>query len=170
MKGALCNTALRCIMLIVLLAVFTFAGAHAQTQKLELSTHFTSFDTGREYAPGFGGTFAYNVTRRVGLESTLNFFPGDSRANFGNGQRLLLGGSFTGSNVLQGFFGVKLNILQFKKAEFFARVKPGFASFGDISYRVVTGLGGATAPDVTLGGRQTWFALDFGAGAKFYPT
>ena len=170
MRDLLRNTVVRHILLIVLSVVVPVVGASAQSQKFEFATHFTSFDAGREYSPGFGGTFAYNVTRRVGLESTLNFFPGDPRSNFGNHQPLLLGGSFTGGNVLQGFFGAKVGILQFKKAEFFVRLKPGFTSFSDIAYRVVTGIGGATGPDVTLGGRQTWFALDFGGGAKFYPT
>ncbi len=48
-------------------------GAHAQSRRFELTSHFALLDVG-ERAPGFGGTLTYNVTRRFALESTLNFF------------------------------------------------------------------------------------------------
>ncbi len=122
----------RAIMLAVL---FTVVSAAAQSRGFELATRFTSLDTGPEHAPGLGATFTYNVSRRIGLESTLNFFPGDPRACFGNSGPQPIIGAWRGGNILQGQFGVKAVVLRLKKVELFARVAPGFASFSDVASR-----------------------------------
>jgi hypothetical protein len=140
---------------IILAILFTGVSAVAQS-RFELATHFTSLNTGPEHAPGLGATLTYNVSRRIGLESTLNFFPGDPRARFGNSGPPPVLGAWRGGNILQGQFGVKVVVLRLKKVELFARVEPGFASFSDVANRASLGPGGAGSQYLnTLGGRQT---------------
>jgi hypothetical protein len=134
--------------------------AAAQSRRFEASTHFTFLDVG-ERTPGFGGTLTYNVTNRVGLESTLSFFPGDPPSNLGSSIRPVLGGWNTG-NILQGQFGPKVVVVRKRNAQFFS----------DLRYRASAGIGGSgiTGDISAIAGRQTSFALDVGGGAEFLPT
>jgi hypothetical protein len=162
------KSTLRALPVLPILAALAFlvfcVPAHAQSRRFEIANHFTFLNVG-ERAPGFGGTFSYNVTRRFGLESTLNFFPGDPRSNLGSRIRPVLGGWNLG-NILQGQFGAKGVVLRSRKAEFFLKAKPGFVSFSDERYSGTAGLG----PFLATGGRQTSFALDIGGGVELYPT
>jgi len=143
--------------------------AQAQSRRFEIASHFTFLDVG-ERSPGFGCTFDYNLTRRFGLESTLNFFPGDPRSNLGSPLRPVLGGWNLG-NILQGQFGAKAVFLHSRKADFFVKAKPGFVSFSDVRYLASTGIGGSGSGALVLpAGRQTSFAFDVGGGVEVYPS
>jgi hypothetical protein len=147
-----------------LLLVLVGVPAHAQSRRFELGSHFTFLNVG-ERAPGFGGTVTWNLTRRFSLESTLNFFPGDSSTNLGSSIRPVLGAWRTG-NILQGQFGIKAVVLRHRKARLFVKAKPGFVSFSNLRYSGSAGLGDFVAPV----GRQTSFALDVGGGVELHPS
>lgn len=137
----------------------------SQTKAFSLSTHFTTLDVG-EQAPGLGATFGYMLNRRIELESTLNFYPGNPQTNLGK-SNVPLGDLKTG-NILQGQFGVRANAVHFKRIDFFLKAKPGFVSFSDIAYAFQAGLGGAGVSGLSWSvGRQTGFALDVGGGFEF---
>jgi hypothetical protein len=154
--------------LAALVLVVIAVPAPAQSRRFELASHFTFLDVG-ERAPGLGATLTYNLNRRFGLESTLNFFPGDPLSNLGSRTRPVLGGWNTG-NILQGQFGARVIVLRSKNTQFFIKAKPGFVSFSDVRYHATSGIGGLGSGDVAaLAGRQTSFALDVGGGAEFHP-
>jgi Outer membrane protein beta-barrel domain len=138
-----------------------------QTKSFGISAHFTMLDVG-EQTPGFGGTFAYNLNRRIGLESTLDFYPGNSKTSFGRSIKPL--GDWNTGSILQGQFGVRVNVVQLKKLALFAKAKPGFISFSNVAYEFQPGIGGIGIGNVSaIAGRQTGFALDFGGGVEVSP-
>jgi hypothetical protein len=156
--------------LAVLVLIATGLSASAQSRRFELSSQFAFLDVG-ERAPGVGATLTYNVTRRFGLESTLNFFPGDTRNNFGSNIKPVLG-AWRSGNILQGQFGLRATVVHLKRAAFFLKVKPGFTSFSHLAYHAPLPFALPNAPEQILidGGRQTCPSLDVGGGAAFLPS
>jgi hypothetical protein len=167
MPNALDNLFRRTVLIGLVVLLVAINGV-CQTRSFGLSAHFTMLDVG-EQTPGIGGTFAYNLNRRIGLESTLNFYPGNPKTSLGRSIKPL--GDWNTGNLLQGQFGVRLNVVQFKKVALFAKAKPGFVSFSNVAYEFQTGIGGIGLGNVSaITGRQTGFALDYGGGVEVSPS
>jgi hypothetical protein len=96
----------------------------------------------RKNLSGLGGNFDYNITRGVGLDSTLNFIPGQQGTQ----------------PMMEGLFGVRLGA-RFEHFGVFAKVRPGF-----IYYENALPIQGETGT-----GSLTRFAADVGAIVEYYP-
>ena len=122
------------LIVVAALIVCWAAVASGQTaaEKVELGAQFTSFTlfpSVREgfqppnvTEPGFGGRLTYNLTKRLAIDSELNFFPNKNVFQFLGERR-----------ALQGQFGVKWG-KRFKKFGVFAKARPGFLSVGDVFF------------------------------------
>ena len=156
-----------CATLLCLFVLLSAIGGASQTKAaFELSGHFTTLNVG-EYAPGFGGTLAYNLHPRFAVESTLNFFPSNPHTNLG--RSIVPLGDLNTGNILQGQFGAKANLLRLKRVTLFAKAKPGFVTFSKLSYHFDAGIGAFDSGVWWDAGRQTGFALDVGVGAEIAP-
>lgn len=101
---------------------------------------------------GFGGRFDWNLTRRLALESQLDFFPQQ-----GVPLPLLQGG-----RALQAVFGLRAKVVQTRGISVFGLVHPGLLHFTGVE--VPTGQATfATQP-------ATYFVLNLGGGIEFYPS
>lgn len=101
---------------------------------------------------GFGAHFGYNISSWVGLDSEINFFPDP-----GEGATNLDGGRIT-----QGLFGVKAGV-RTQRWGFFAKVRPGFVSFG----RAIVGVSPTPPPFSFTLGRITHYATDVGGIVEY---
>src|ERR1041384_2742564 len=147
------------------------SSAQTPVERIELGAQFTSFTLfppSREgfqppnvTEPGFGGRFTYNLTKRIALDSELNFFPNKNVFQFlGEGR------------ALQGQFGIKIG-KRFKKFGVFAKARPGFFSVGDVFFyepgaSLDTGFG-FSIPNARIA-RRTHLTADVGAALEFYPS
>lgn len=150
-----------------LAAFFTADTARAQERdapKAEVGAHFTSLEFnpptffGTSTEPGVGGRFAYNVTDYLGLEAEVNFLP--KRSFFGR--------------TTQGQFGAKVG-KRFRKFGVFAKARPGFVSFDEVSAVVgttsFTGTNGQVFVVPVFGvERRTHLSVDVGGVLEFYPS
>ena len=158
---------------VALLTLFLAGSASAQpdVKKVEVGVQFTSFTLfppPREgfqptnvTEPGVGGRITYNLTRRIAVESELNFFPNKNIFQFlGEGR------------AVQGQFGIKLG-KRFKKFGVFAKARPGFLSVGKVFFHepgaTLATPYGFTIPNARIA-RQTYFTTDVGAVLEFYPS
>lgn len=131
--------------------------AQSDTPKAEVGAQFSLLNidrvSGKVTEPGIGGRFTYNVTKNIGLEAEVNFFPKQ-----GNGATNNEGGRIT-----QGLFGAKVG-KRFEKAGIFGKARPGFVSFGNAilnrDSRITT----------LQFGRLTHFAFDVGGVVELYPS
>lgn len=107
---------------------------------------------------GFGGRAGYNLSRNIGIEAEINFFPRDNAAD--------------GGHKLQGLFGAKVG-QRFEKVGVFLKARPGFVRFSRGQYQFGTG-GCATVFPPPIGCFQpqatTNFAFDLGGVAEVYPS
>ncbi|MDQ1610125.1 MAG: hypothetical protein QOG00_56 [Pyrinomonadaceae bacterium] len=157
---ALATVALAC------LAVGVRANAQERdAPKVEISGQFTSlevrvptdFGLFGSTEPGVGGRIGYNVTDFFGVEAELNLFP----------QRISTGG------MKQGQFGVKAG-KRWRKFGLFAKARPGFVSFDQVTTPVGTETftaqnGSVFVYDVYGTRRRTLFSTDVGGVVEFYP-
>src|SRR5438067_10915358 len=140
------------------------ASAQDAADKIEIGAQFTSFtllppvsegfQPTNVTEPGFGGRVTYNLTKRLAIDSELNFFPNKNVFQFlGEGR------------ALQGQFGVKLG-KRFKKFGVFAKARPGFLSVGDVFfYKPGASLDvgfGSTIPKARIA-RRTHLTTELGA-------
>jgi hypothetical protein len=137
-----------CTLLLVLAFCCVPAEAQSQsdTHRFEVGALITALDlrdTNGEKPGGIGGRFTYNVTEYVAFDSELTRFPEDPSHNFGH---------------TQGHFGIKAG-KRFSDLPFgvFAKVRPGFVSFGGAFAARSEGIG-------------TRFAADVGGVLEFYPS
>jgi hypothetical protein len=158
------------IILLNALALFLFVSGSALAQssdelpKFEVDAHFTSlsidkgFETQTE--PGFGGRFAYNLTRNLALEAEGNFLPKENRVGFRNG-----------GHAIQGLFGIKLG-KRYKRFGIFGKARPGLISFsqGLFEFIPTTTTVDPSTQILTRTERLTHFALDLGGVLEFYPS
>jgi len=121
----------------------------------------------RDWHPGFGGRFGYNVTNSVAFEAELNFFPGAGSFKVPD--------AFKGGHEIEGLFGVKAG-KHFDKVGIFGKVRPGFlhASKGDIRPRSNVACIAITILPPPIGCFETTstnsFAFDLGGVVEVYPT
>lgn len=133
--------------------------------KVEVGGQFTTLDLRAPeffFPPstsevGVGGRVGYNVTDYFGVEAELNFLP----------RRTTLGG------MRQGQFGVKAG-KRWQKFGLFAKARPGFVSFGEVSAVVgvisFVGLNGQSFSYPLIGSkRRAVFSTDVGGVVEFYP-
>src|ERR1041384_3730739 len=147
------------------------SSAQTPVERIELGAQFTSFTLfppSREgfqppnvTEPGFGGRFTYNLTKRIAIDSELNFFPNKNVFQFLGERR-----------ALQGQFGVKMG-KRFKKFGVFAKARPGFFSVGDVFFyepgaSLDSGFG-FSIPNARIA-RRTHLTADLGAVLEFYPS
>ncbi|HMG73103.1 MAG TPA: hypothetical protein VK582_06335 [Pyrinomonadaceae bacterium] len=158
---------------IVLIALYLAGPALAQpdVKKVEVGVQFTSFtlfpppregfQPANVTEPEFGGRITYNLTRRIAVESELNFFPNKNIFQFlGEGR------------AVQGQFGIKTG-KRFKQFGVFGKARPGFLSVGKVFFhepgaKLPTPYG-FSIPNARIG-RQTYFTTDVGAVLEFYPS
>lgn len=150
---------------LLLLSLSRATPAQESASKLEVGPQVSSIDlvslkSTRE--PGIGGRFTYNLTDYLALEAEGDLFPSRGTAGFRPGGRLLL-----------GQFGVKAG-KRWKKMGLFAKVRPGFASFGETFSVDSIGtetFNGFTFPSVKFSTeRKTHFSTNIGAVVEFYPS
>src|SRR5947199_1690449 len=164
----------RSALIVVAALIVCWAGvASGQTaaEKVELGAQFTSFtlfppvregfQPPNMTEPGFGGRVTYNLTKRLAIDSELNFFPNKNVFQFLGERR-----------ALQGQFGVKWG-KRFKKFGMFAKARPGFLSVGDVFFyepgaSLDTGFG-FSIPNARIA-RRTHLTADAGAVLEFYPS
>src|SRR5438874_6035936 len=161
------------LIVVAALIVCWAAVASGQTaaEKVELGAQFTSFtlfppvregfQPPNVTEPGFGGRFTYNLTKRIAIDSELNFFPNKNIFQF-----------FGEGRALQGQFGVKLG-KRLRKVGVFAKARPGFLSIGDVFFyqpgaSLDTGFGFST-PNARIAHR-THLTADLGVVLEFYPS
>src|SRR5438874_10029752 len=155
----------------LILCCVRVASAQTPGERIELGAQFSSFtlfppanqgfQPPNVTEPGFGGRFTYNLTKRLAIDSELNFFPNKNVFQFlGEGR------------ALQGQFGVKWG-KRFKKFGVFAKARPGFLSVGDVFFyqpgaSLDTGFG-FSIPNARIA-RRTHLTVDLGGVFEFYPS
>ena len=96
----------------------------------------------RKNLSGLGANFTYNFTRGIGLDSTLNFIPGQQGSK----------------PMMEGLFGLRIGA-RYEHIGVFAKVRPGF-----IYYENAFPVQGETASS-----SLTRFAADLGGIFEYYP-
>jgi hypothetical protein len=105
---------------------------------------------GAKNYPGFGGRFDWNLTRRLAIESQVDFFPEHS------GSVLYK----QGGQTLQAVAGLRAKVIQTRRLSVFGLVRPGMIHFTDVPYYngyPMTGL----KP-------FRYFVLNLGGGLEYY--
>jgi hypothetical protein len=156
--------------------IFMFAAAppaaRAQEHdapKVEVGTQFSSLSMtspgfgfpGTENATGFGGRVTYNVNDHVAVEAESNLYLTSQSQTY-----------LTGGKAEQMQFGVKVG-KRFENFGVFAKVRPGFISFGEAlkvtQLPVVTG-GVTDVVNTFTNERKTHFTTDVGGVLELYPS
>jgi len=78
---------------------------------------------GKNY-PGFGGRFDWNLTRRLALETQVDFFPEHSGELFYR----------QGGQTLQAVAGIRAKVIQTRRLSVFGLVRPGVFHFTDVLF------------------------------------
>jgi len=103
---------------------------------------------------GFGGRLDVNLTRRLALESQLDFFPHHA-SPFLQQQ---------GGHALQALFGIRGKVIQSKHFTVYGLLRPGFIHFEKVAvFSSTLPLSFTTHP-------ATYFLVNLGGGIEFYPT
>lgn len=138
--------------------------------------HFDDFDPGNEvvrrefpnllsstfnnekWEPGLGLRFTYNLTRIIGLEAEVNFFPRDKDPT----------PRFSGGRKTEYLFGPKIGFRS-KRFGLFGKARPGFVRFNRFPtiFRIIRSPS-TIEVDVTDSGPANFFALDVGGVAEVY--
>lgn len=145
----------------VLAVVLTVTGqislAQSEVPKVELGMHLTTMRLSelKESDVGFGGRATLNLNSRVAVEGELNFFPRELDRHSGN--------------RLQGLFGVKAG-QRWEKFGLFAKARPGFMRFGEVSEPFVCAAILPQPLTCLLARGKTEFALDLGGVVELYPS
>lgn len=134
---------------------------HAQDEfsRFELGAQYSiirgtnSSLTGESYS-GVGGRFDWNLTRRLALESQVDFFPAHQFS-----LPLVQGGQ-----TLQAVFGIRAKVAQTRHLSVFGLVRPGLQHYTDVDVP-----SGQTSPAYTTQ-PATYFVLSLGGGIEYYPS
>jgi len=122
---------------------------------LNPATPNLSFFTDKNTQSGFGGRFTYHFIRSVGVEVQADIYPG----NLGN-----FGGRTAGGSIFQLQAGGKVG-KRFEKFGLFGKARPGIVSFSDTLV-----FNGFNSGPLFRTDRSTYFSLDVGGVAEFYPS
>jgi hypothetical protein len=129
---------------------------------------YTRFELGAQYSTiretnssfqgsnfsGFGGRFDWNLTRRLAIESQVDFFP-----EHGIPLPLVQGGQ-----TLQAVFGIRAKVIQTRNFAVFGILRPGL-----LHYNGVEELSGQLSPSYVIR-PATYFVLNLGGGIEYYPS
>src|SRR5260370_23278554 len=103
---------------------------------------------------GFGGRLDVNLTRRLALESQLDFFPHHA-SPFTQQQ---------GGHALQALCGIRGKVIQSKHFAVYGLLRPGLIHFEKVAvFSSTLPLSFTTHP-------ATYFLVNLGGGIEFYPT
>jgi hypothetical protein len=102
---------------------------------------------------GFGWRLDVNLTRRLALESQLDFFPHHA-SPFLQQQ---------GGHALQALFGIRGKVIQSKHFAVYGLLRPGFLHFEKVA------VFSSTLPVSFTTRPATYFLVDLGGGIEFYP-
>jgi Outer membrane protein beta-barrel domain len=138
----------------VLFAVVAVRAQDAYT-RTEIGAEFSTIRQtlpggGAQNYPGFGGRFDWNLTRRLAIESQVDFFPEHS------GSVLYK----QGGQTLQAVAGLRAKVIQTRRLSVFGLVRPGMIHFTDVLYY--------TAYPATGVKPFTYFVLNLGGGLEYY--
>ena len=113
----------------------------------------TSSLSGESYS-GVGGRFDWNLTRRLALESQVDFFPAHQFS-----LPLVQGGQ-----TLQAVFGLRAKVAQTRHLAVFGLIRPGVQHYTDVEVPLgLMTLSYTTQP-------ATYFVLNLGGGIEYYPS
>ena len=150
---------------LLLLTLTSISYAQSTKSKVEIGVQTTSLTVFNPDFPGdvselgFGGRVGYNFNRAIAAEAEVNFFPRKNSFFIGQGR------------AVQAQFGVKAG-KRFEKFGVFAKVRPGFLSFGDV-FSLQPGstalVFGTTIPNARIS-RETYFTTDLGGVLELYPS
>jgi hypothetical protein len=128
-------------------ARFEVAGQYSLIRLLDASGNAQSHS-------GFGGRLDVNLTRRLSLESQLDFFPHHA-SPFLQQQ---------GGYALQALFGIRGKVIQSKYFTVYGLLRPGLIHFEKVAvFSSTLPLSFTTHP-------ATYFLANLGGGIEFYPT
>jgi Outer membrane protein beta-barrel domain len=152
--------------LIFIIAPSTARAQEHDAPKVEVGAQFSSLSVtppntfGTENATGFGGRVTYNLNDHVAVEAEGNFYPTTQSNTY-----------VTGGRAEQVQFGLKFG-KRFDKFGVFAKVRPGFISFGEALRVTQTPLapGGFDIVNTFTQERKTHFTTDVGGVLELYPT
>jgi hypothetical protein len=146
---------------LTLLVAFTAAPAGGQNlySRFELGAQYSTIreaDSNLEEKnfSGFGARFAWNLNRRVAVESQVDFFPEE-------GVPLPY---VQGGQTLQAVFGIRAKVVETRQLAVFGLVRPGLLHFTNVQFP-----SGVTTPPF-LYHPATYFVLNLGGGIEFYPS
>jgi hypothetical protein len=163
-SGSMFRAILLCLFLPMCFCLFwEVPAAHAQEEfsRFELGGQFSAMgflNSGGSVGiwPGFGGRFDFNMTRRLALETQLDYFPDSVPRRFLE----------QGGKTLQLAAGLRGKAIQTKHFAVFGLIRPGFVHFEDATQ--VSGAPGSF-PGTKIS-PATYFALNLGGGVEFYPS
>jgi outer membrane protein with beta-barrel domain len=137
------------------------AAAQSEDGQFQIGGQFVAARSSQFDSKDFGvGTLvAWRPTTLFGVEADLSLYPGDfdDKASAFSGRRV------------EGLFGVTAGP-RIGHLRPFAKLRPGFLTFGEASEPIPCILIFPPPLHCTLGGGKTLFALDLGGGIEFYPT
>jgi len=140
----------------------------ALSQPLLAQDRYSRFELGGQYSTirednasleeknfsGFGGRFDWNLSRRVALESQIDYFPQEGAPLF-----LVQGGT-----TLEAVFGLRAKVIQSRHISVFGLVRPGLIHFSGALF-TTNDQGNPLAIHPA-----TYFVLNLGGGIEYYPT
>jgi hypothetical protein len=126
---------------------FEFGAQYSSIRETTANLNGVSFS-------GFGGRFDWNLTRRLALESQVDFFPE-------NAAPLLL---VQGGQTLEAVFGVRAKVIETRHLSVFGLVRPGLLHFTGVQV-----LSGQPSPYYTQQ-PASYFVLNLGGGIEYYPS
>ena len=127
--------------------------------RFELGAQFSTIQEtpsggGSQSYPGFGGRLDLNLTRRLALETEVDFFPQHTPPLF----RVQGGQSF------QAVFGVRAKVVQTRRISVFGLLRPGLLHFTDtLDFNSTPSTQFKDTP-------ATYFQLNLGGGFEYYPS
>ena len=139
--------------------------AQEEYSRFEIGGHFSAIGLlnssaavgfGVGFWEGFGARFDYNLSRRLALETQVDYFPQFVPTRFLE----------QGGQTLHFATGVRCNVVQAKHISVFGLIRPGLIHYTDT--QLLSGLPGSN-PGVKIT-PATYFSLNLGGGLEFYPS
>lgn len=167
MRTVLAGSLLRPLLFLFILAAAEDSGAQESYSRVEVGTHFTGirlFDSSTtSVIPGFGVRLDLNLTRRVAIETQVDFYP----------QSVFARPRSQGGRTLLTTAGIRGRFLQTRRFALYGVLRPGLIHVTDTIQRfdgVLLDPGPPLKIDILARrGPATHFALDLGGGIEFYP-
>jgi hypothetical protein len=134
-------------------------GAQENHTRFELGAQFSTIQLtppggGSQSYPGFGGRLDLNLTRRLALETEVDFFPEHTPSLF----------RVQGGQSVQAVFGVRARVIETRRISVFGLVRPGLLHFTDtLEFSSTPGF-------LNKAASATYFQLNLGGGFEYYPS